>query len=336
MSSILLSQLRKLINDERYHHTAFRLRCDAGDATAATVEVTTNNFLVTTVTGGATTPLSLDLTSSSYNRLHKLIYAINQVDGYDAVIDIDASETHLTADIHKILPTDIYDEACDLGTRLFPDEELIEILEDAVNRHNAAYTLNSIPDTERYHVLRLARIEVLRVQAHDAIKRRGLDIEVEDLRKLANDLERAYLQDLQRERDFGGGSTGDVSGEDISVAYMQRMSLRTGEMVPGAHNAYPSIPVLNAIINEGSGELYLTWDRNRDLDFECYKLYRHTTPDVSKDYDPSTEVFSKTDQRVVSYTDTVTASGTYYYKLYVKDLRDEYSASLISWITVVV
>jgi len=209
----------------------------------------------------------------------------------------------------------------------YSDEELQRIVDEAVKAHDEAFTSSNLPKSEERLVFILAKVGMYRDLAGDVVKREKMDMEVDDLLRLARDWEAAYYRQRkeQKERvrsyqDYGGDEG------DIIVSTLQRPSLRTGKMSPLHGNRPPRKPVLNTPVLLENGRIRVSWDRIRDEDFRKLYLYRSTgDPNVSDD---STEIYSSSDITKTYYDDNVSA-GDYFYRLYVEDLHEERTSSLV-------
>ena len=90
-------------------------------------------------------------------------------------------------------------------------------------------------------------------------------------------------------------------------------------------NTQPTPVILAEPSANAPNSLRLTWSRNKDSDFDSYRIYRSKTENVDPTFAPI-EVISN--QAITSYNDLGLESGTlYYYRIYVFDNEDLFSGS---------
>lgn len=284
-STSLHDDFRRRIKDTRYSRRAFGLAVSDSVATSALAEVT-NGHLVVTVIGGSTTSVDLPLSNERYNTIAKLTQVLQRMTGYRCVTDEDAALDHPSIDLEPFGPIDILGTGFDFKHRLFADLELDSVLEEAISRHNPSFNSATLPEQERAFVYQLAHATILRQQAGDAAKRKGLDVEVQQLIQLAESYERSYQQDTQRLRRAlvspKEASPNTMAQGDAVIGTMVRRSMRTGFMSPLGADTPIDQPVL---IDPGDHDVEdentkIRWERNTQQKFYSYELWMDTTPEV--------------------------------------------------------
>ena len=325
----LIDKLREQLADYRYVYEGLSVVCTDGGVSAVTLEVTEDN-LYTVVTGGSAETLAISLEASNSDTLFKLAYEINKNTHYTAELLIDASADKPANEIEKLLPSDINRTAVMLHTRFYSDGELERIVREAIKTHDPAYSLETLPPEEERLVLILSKVVLYRDLAGDVNKRRKLDQEVDNLLRLARDWENAYYRQRDEQKERVKQFQDYPMDGDVIVSEVGRLSLRTGEAIPINANKPPLVPVLADPIVKGS-DVELRWDRIRDFDFETVYLYRSTDPNLNKD--TGTLVYSTTDITVTGYVDTPGA-GVHFYRVYVRDMNQEYSSSLTAMVRI--
>ena len=322
----LIGKLREQIMDVRYVYEALEVVCTESGLSAATLEIA-NETLYTHITGGVTEDLVIPFESFQFDTLCKLSLAISGYSGYRSNLLHDASYQKKSTELQKINTIDINRTAAIIHTRLYSDGELERILENAVKAHDEAFTLTNLPKSEERLVFILAKVGVYRDLAGDVVKREKMDMEVDDLLRLARDWENAYYRQRKEQKERVGRYQDYGDEGDLIVSTLQRPSLRTGRMAPLHGNRPPIKPVIHKPIILDSGDIRIGWDRIRDEDFRKLILYRDTNPNVT--YEDSTEVCTSTDIKKLFYDDNPTTAGDYYYRLYVEDLHEEKTSSLV-------
>lgn len=289
MSSGLVQRLRRDLRDERYKSAAFELTITDESVTEAIIEITNQRFIVN-VTGGSAVNLDIDLSSDRYVTIGLLAKEIDGTDGYKCSIDDDAEFDHLSSDLEPMPPTDFTGQSAVLNTRRFSDEELLRFVEDAIQRHNPSYGVDSLPREEEVFVLNLAKSMAFRTLASDAVKRKGMDETVENLVSLADSFESLYDKDIERLQrvipspKLTPRQQNAMREGDVVVGQAYRRSSRNGYNVPQGADAPPSTPVLLDPIDGDveDNNATLRWLKNPDGDFYTYELWRDTQPNVQR------------------------------------------------------
>ena len=258
--------------------------------TSATAEIT-NGHLIITIAGGTTNSLDFDLSNPRYDTIGGLYDAISRAGGYTANLAEDADRNHSSTDIAPFGPLNIQTVGCELVHHLFSDNELEDIARDATHRHNPSLSLATLPPQEWAFVFPLAHANILRTQAMDATKRRGLSEDVSSLLELARSYEEQYTADTQRLaraiQSPREANANIVDEGDVMLGTLFRRSGRTGFMSPLASVIPPDAAKLldpNEHDIEDSN-VRVVWERNKNFDFYSYELWMDTTPDVVRSRD---------------------------------------------------
>lgn len=280
-----------LVQDDRYTLPAFSIQCTDTLATEAKLTIA-DGVLSTTVLNGSAgaRELCLDLSDPEYASLGKLVQYLRGTfkdTQYRVYPDTDMESGHPSLDLEELSATDIGSAAYQMRTRRFASAELELILQQAVRRHNPGYTISSVPDTEASLVLQIARSEVLRVLASDAVKRRGLAEDAATLLALAESQEKAYQSDVRRLARVIQSPKADDDGireGDALVGEMSRRSLRTGQLAGSAAGLPPKKPLLYdvAVGDAFDYAIRLRWRRSAEGLVYSQELWRDTQPNVRR------------------------------------------------------
>jgi hypothetical protein len=256
-------------------------------ASSAIAEVV-NGHLIVTVSGGSAPSLSFNLTSPNFDTIGRLYQSLHRAVGYVVQLDEDAYEGHPSIDIESFGPVDILGTGVELKHHRFSDSELLDVLQDAITRHNPSFHLSTIPPQELAFVFQLAHANVCRIMASDAVKRRGTAEDVQSLLALAGSYETAYNRDtrrLSRAITSPKEADSDTMGVgDVVVGFVTRRSPRTGLTVPIAGNIPPNAAVIfepeDSDVEDTN--VRVRWKRNKDLDFYAYELWMDSRPEVAR------------------------------------------------------
>lgn len=285
-STTLLDELRQRIKDVRYNVRAFGLAVSDSSATSALAQIT-NGHLLVTVLGGTAPSIDFDLTNPRYDTVGKLYEVLSRINGYAINLDEDAELDHPAVDLFPINPVNVQTNGIDLRHRLFADSEIEMVLNQAIQRHNPTFSITTLPSTEHVFVLALAHANVLRIQAQDAAKRKGLDQTVSDLLEIASSYEKSYKDDVTRlARAIVSpkeSPQGDMREGDIVIGHLYRSAGRTGFMSPLGQNLPPSAAdIFDAdwFTDIEDTNIRCKWARNRDFDFYSMELWMDTRPQV--------------------------------------------------------
>jgi len=306
----ILDELRRILKDTAYEYPQFSMECTDGAASSAIVEVT-DSTLVTTITGGTTSNLSISLTNANYATIEKLVNYINTQSNYSATMIGDGDPNHASSDLQIMPPSSIKVTNVIFRSRRWADSELSNAVDRAVSRHNLSipnelglnyagnYTAANLPKEHWYFVLLLSQIEAIKILIQDSSKRRGIDLNVTDAIAIKVALESEYTDQLNRFLARSNAlltedDTKDLGSGDVLIGHSYRESLRTGNDWSVNGYRYPSGPhtvgygispkpstETLTVKPLGSGKVQVTWTRNRDTSFWKYELWRSTDSDVS-------------------------------------------------------
>lgn len=288
-SGSIIAELRRKIRDVRYSQRAFGLSVseEASVTITRAIAEITNGHLIITIFGDTSIPnLDISLTSPRYDSIGKLHQILSRTPGYLVQLDEDCNSEHSSLDLESFAPVDILGTGIDLKHHLFSDLELEEVIRDAVRRHNPTFTIISLPPQETPFVLQLAQANVCRLQALDASKRRGLDMDVTTLLDLSKSFEEAYKGDvvrLHRAIASPKESNSNLMGEgDIVLGQCFRKSLRTGNYSPMGLTLPPDAAVLLESSDQDieDDNVRVCWQRNRNCNFYSYELWMDSRPEV--------------------------------------------------------
>jgi hypothetical protein len=135
-------------------------------------------------------------------------------------------------------------------------------------------------------VMPLAMANVIKVQAYDASKRRGLDKDVASLLSIAEAFEKQYEKDTTRLaraiKSPKETNSNDADEGDVMLGKMVRRSLRDGFMSPLSQTIPPDFVVLldPDEYDIEDTNVRVVWQRNKNLDFYSYELWMDTRPEV--------------------------------------------------------
>lgn len=293
------------------------------------------------VHGGATASVDFDLANPLYDTLGKLTRVLRTIPGYVVDVDMDMDEEFASISLTDIGPIDCKYSQVSITHRLFSDVWLGDVLKRALLRHNPSMSLEILPDGEAELVLLLAHSELLKQMATDATKRKGMGMEVAELIKLAELLERNYREDrirLARSIQSPREANSDIMREgDIVIGKMSRR-LRNGRMSAG--NVAPEQPVLGDIESSDieDAHIYLSWPKTSDTNFLRYEVWRDTIPSLVRGRGTAVPAEPCVSSQDV-YRDAMANSGgaygglepetTYFFRLYVVDRNGESTGSQV-------
>lgn len=194
----------------------------------------------------------------------------------------------------------------------FSKEQLETILTEAMLRHNASYTLMSLPDTETALVVYIAWIDICAMLAMDSAKEfklslDGMSIEKDtrvksymDLAKFLAEKYEAAIKELTPLSDSG----------DIVMGELTRTALEIDRTVPYFSDRGLQRPYLQPVALAGTTAT-LIWSPIFHSSFQRYDVYRN---DV--------KIAAKFDSHFVSYADEGLVTGTYKYKVTVRNMSE--------------
>lgn len=286
-SNTLTDELRKIIRDTKCVASAMSVSVSDGDTTSAVLELTRARLILTS-SGGTLRGFSLDLTSPLLDTVGKLYQHLHRYPDLAAAADEEMNEMHLSADLEEFGPTDIVRQGMKLRHHTFSDWELDQVLQRAVSRHNPSLSITAIPPAEKQLVLVLAQVEVLRIRAQDASKRKGTDTDVSTLLSIASSLESQYEGDIARLsrvlQPAKEAPTGSIQGGDFVQGKMFRRAPRNGFVNPmGAAAGPPPVPLLEPDERDPEDTMVLVrWVKSPDQHFHSYELWMDTQEDVQR------------------------------------------------------
>lgn len=289
MSRSLVDKLRNRIKDERYKISAFSIGIADSAVTSAILEVNHSRFILTTV-GGTIPGIDLDLSDDRYDTIGLLSGALMAITGLAISVSEDIEHDHLSNDLLPVPVLEIVGKTASMFHRLFSDDELSSFLQEAAKRHNPGYDVLDVPVEEEGLVLTLAQSAILRHQAIDAAKRRGLSEDVSALLRVADSLEDVYTRDSERLRRIipspvlTAAQQNRIREGDLVMGQLVRRSPRNGYMTPMAASLPPDAAVL---LDPNPGDVEdidarIRWMRNTETDFYSYELWRDTRPEVER------------------------------------------------------
>jgi len=286
----LINRLRSSLSDDKGSVAAFTLSV-TGECKSALLELTNGFFSVTVARGNNVNSIRLDLSNPAYNTTGKLLRYISALKGYSVAKDenFDTSEDFPSSGM--VIDHGLQDisngSSCTVKHNIFSNEELRQVLEEAVSLHNPNYTINRVPVAEHPYVLQRARAIAYRILATDAAKRSGIEGEAKVFLGLAKDQEDQYNRDVKRqqriipspkidESKIGSGDT--IQGE------LFRPNLRTGYDAPYRSALPPESPVLLQPSDDDIEDtlIRLRWNQDRDSSFLYYELWRDTQSNVER------------------------------------------------------
>lgn len=283
----LVAQLRRRVMDERVSRVAFRLQCIDEAATDCLINITSRKLQSNVLNGRVAEDLDIDLEATSTFSIKQLIEIINSTPGYRAVVESDIEPNHPADDLEIVGSMSIVGEAATLKHHIFSDDEMLEIIDNACRRHNVSYTPETVPHNEFIFVLMLGHAEVSRRLASDAAKRKNLQSSADQLLEVARDLETAYAADIRRQQraiPVPKLDENKVDQGDVVIGTFSRRSPRNGFMSPLSNEGLLTSSKLFEIEPEDieDTKVVLRWDRNSDIRFYSYEIWRDTVPDVQR------------------------------------------------------
>jgi hypothetical protein len=289
METSLISELRRRIRDVGHTSRAFGLAVTDDSVSDAIAEVT-NGHLIVSVSGSVTIPsLDIDLSRPQYETIGRLHQALSRTPGYRCTLDEDANLSHPSVDLESFGPVPVHETGVDLKHHRWSDLELDSIIHRATQRHNPSLNSTTLPSQEVEFVLQLAQAIIYRDLAGDAVKRKGLDTDVDQCLKLANDHEAAYRSDTARlaraiqSPKEANSSTMDEG--DVVLGRNFRRSMRTGLQSPLSQALPPDAAYLLEPDSRDAEDtnLRVNWQQNRNYDFYSYELWMDFRPEVIRE-----------------------------------------------------
>jgi hypothetical protein len=246
-----------------------------------------NGFLRVNTIQSSAPDLNINLTSYGYDTLGGLVEKLKEHKDYYCVTpDGEMHRDHPSCDL-QIITGDLLRGGVSLNHRRFSDKELTRVLQLAAQRQNINYTVSTVPETEFVFVCTLAAADICRIMAQDAVKRRGLSMDVSALLEMAKSYEEQWNRDVKWQRraiNVAKIKDSDTRKGDVMVGTIYRPSLRTWYQTPNAVNDEPEVPCLHDPEPQDiqDQQIRLTWDPVRDTDFYGMELWRDTVDDVQR------------------------------------------------------
>lgn len=286
----LVSKLRSRISDERTIVSAFSLAIGTpGTCKNAFLEIS-NGFLSVTIEGGVKVPsIRLNLSDPKVSTVGKLINVLDKLDGYLVTPETSVVSGHPSSDLNvNGLPDISQGKGETLYHHIFSDEELLDVLTEAISLHNPNYTsITTVPKPEYPYVLLKASAHCYRILASDTAKRRGLETDAKVYLQLAKDCEEQYARDHRRMERIIPAPKADESkmgAGDVVVGMMFRRTLRSGYNASYRNSLPPTPPNLYDVADDDAGDtdMRLRWSQNREQSFSYYEVWRDTQPNVER------------------------------------------------------
>lgn len=283
----LVNLLRERIPDDTYTRPGFTLALSPGvTARSALLEIE-NGYLRTTIVNGSAPDLNVSLTAMDTDTLGGLTNFLKAQGSYCVTEDGEMHRDHPSLDLRSVGTGSLQKGGISLNHRRFSDGELRRVLAMASQRQNVNYTASTVPDTEFVFVVTLAAADICRIMAQDAVKRRGLSMDVASLLDMAKSYEEQWRNDIKWQRRAIAVpkiKDSDVRRGDAIVGTLYRPSLRTGYQTLNAINEEPEIPRLHEPRDQEvqDTQVRITWDAVKDSDFYGMELWRDTVDDVQR------------------------------------------------------
>jgi hypothetical protein len=357
----LLDEFRRRLGDTAYNFVQCEVSCDDPAATVAIVEVTDSHF-ITTITGGATLAVDLDLTDPAYDTIEKLVNflaARTATKIYRALMASNGEPTHASTDLAIIPPTDFLRRSVQLKSRRWSDAELTNMLNVAITKLSrdvgVEYSLTTVPSAIKDLLFLLGNVEMYWDQINNVSKRQGTDLRVEDFRTLHQALLDEYGRSLAAYKSslpipvvtLTPEQLDDMGSGEIIVGTQIRRNLRTGRWTPSSAVGSPAAEQIEAVFI-GGAKIQLSWTRSRHANFHHYEIWRGTTADVSNISEVVRPLGSVQAQGVkirleydiertlwIDGGSSPLPPGAYFYKLYVFNHNGEFAGSQVASATVI-
>lgn len=288
VKSDLGSKLRSRLSDERAGVAAFTLQATP-NCKYAYLEIA-NGIMTVTVEQPSQGLQSVRfyLSDPRYDTVRKLANEFDKLIGYTVVPDTAMIGAHPSQDLRIDGVPDIHKAAYQLRHHIFSDEELNNILIEAITLHNPNYTsTSSVPNAEHPYVIMKACAHAYRILASDSAKRKGLDTDAKTFLALSRDMEEQYTRDHRRQERILPAPKADESAMgagDAVNGMMFRRSLRAGYNA-SYRNSLPPVPPQLFDPSDDDVEdvqVRLRWSQNREQSFSYYEVWRDTQPVVER------------------------------------------------------
>lgn len=362
----LIAELRVQISDIEAKAAAFRFRVTDTAVTRALLTITTTKFQ-TTITGGSTANLNIDLVTGSPAvpiTILQLVQQIQSVGGYEVDLDTNGEWLHAANDLRLTPSNGISIGQTDylVQNHAFSDAELTLIINRAARDHNPAYSSSTTPEAEAGLVLLLAHASVIRILMSDTAKFYAIEGTLSAVDKGQRTAQYATVLQLledtyeRRVKRLGVKPDLDPDGESESgvvvVGQIRRSNYRYHVRTPLSGNIGPKSPdnfvasTTHGAVVDPETEVVLTWDRIHETNFNHVVIVRQTADDAKlldnlrlaldtfsgdDDFDVVVTLY---DPAQYWYKDEGLVSGTdYSYRLYVVDRNGEWAASAVQTVT---
>src|SRR5690606_25118297 len=244
----LLDLLRKKLRDSDYSRRAFTLVLCDERATSATAEIRNCQLRITVVKGSAQSQ-TINLMGIDTDTLGGLTNRLKSLGGfYKISVDNELSTAHASAGLAIKGSCDLKNPGgVEFNYRIWSDEELSDLLDQAAQRHNVNYSVESVPANEYQFVVTLAAASACLELAMDGVKLRGLGRDAAECRELSFAFSEQYERDRKRQDraiPVAKIKDSDTGVGDIVMGTFYRRNLRTGWRAPTASAAQPEKPEL--------------------------------------------------------------------------------------------
>jgi hypothetical protein len=286
--SDLVAKLRSRLSDDRVSVAAFSLTVSA-ETKSAYLEINNGILTITYEQSQKLRPVRLDLSIPSYNTVGRLIKYFMEADGYSVVPDINHLPNHPSIDLQVGGIPDISNKNAEtLRHHIFSEEELLDLLSEAITLHNPNYTnIAAVPKAEYPYVIMKAQAHAYRVMAADSAKRRGMDTDAHTFITLAKDMEEQYSRDHRRQERVIPAAKADESkmgAGDVVNGMLFRRNLRAGYNSAYRTSLPPTPPNLYDASDDDVEDVQVRvrWSQNREQFFSYYEVWRDTQASVER------------------------------------------------------
>jgi hypothetical protein len=283
----LISKLRSRLSDLRTGVTAFTLTV-TGSCRYAYTAIENGYLTVTLEQPQGISPVRFALSDTRINTVGRLIQTLDALEGYTLVADTAVVTGHPSTDLAVDGIPDAHAGPVPFRHHIFSDEELSDLLTEAITLHNPNYTsIATVPKSEWPYVLMKGQAAAYRVLAADTAKRKGLDTDAHTYLSLAHDMEEQYSRDHRRQERILPAPKADESkmgAGDVVNGMMFRRSLRAGYNASYRNSLPPQPPNLYDFADDDveDTQIRVRFSQNREQSFSYYELWRDFQPNVER------------------------------------------------------